>query len=142
MVGLASALKKSVLRRWASRSGSLVFTEVKSTLAVSRVSARDSPTTRVPSKRSKRPRTLVRPRWRMTNPTPEWAGSRFQVPAVRGRLVVLASVIVTDPKVTSVTIATGIVQECYDGAVSTSDAPSPTEVTAVTDVADGADGAD
>ena len=64
-------LKKSVERRWASRSALFVLIEARSIIAVTVVSARVGPTSSVASKRSKRPRTRASPRCRIEKSSAE-----------------------------------------------------------------------
>ena len=80
ILGAASVLKKSELRRCPSRSALLVSTELKSTSAVTELAAASVSTCTVPVKELKRPRTLDRPRWRTVKPTSLCAGSTAQVP--------------------------------------------------------------
>ena len=83
--GWASTEKKSVERRWASRSPLLVLIEARSMIASTLVSAIVSPTVTVASKRSNRPRTLAKPRCRIENSTAEWVRSGCQTPVRRPR---------------------------------------------------------
>jgi hypothetical protein len=82
MVGYFSASKKSPVRRWPSRLGSLVLIDSTLACAVTLESRGFSPVTRVPSKRSNVPRTFEIIRWRMLKLTSECVGSMTQVPAL------------------------------------------------------------
>ena len=81
IVGWVSASKKSPVRRCASRFGSLVVIEATSADAVTVESRGFSAVTKVASKRSNLPFTLLIMRWRMLKPTSLCAVSTFQVPA-------------------------------------------------------------
>jgi hypothetical protein len=80
-VGCDSTSKKSALRMWLSRLGSPVFTELRSTVAVTLDCSGSGAVTMVPSNLSKRPRTLLTIMCLTTKDTSECTGSIVHVPA-------------------------------------------------------------
>ena len=82
MVGNSSARKKSPVRRCASRSAFLVLIEATCAFAVTVDSSGFSAVTKLASKFSNTPFTLLIIRWRMLKPTSLWVGSMVQVPAL------------------------------------------------------------
>ena len=80
-VGCDSTSKKSALLMWLSRLGSPVFTELRSTVAVTLDCSGSGAVTMVPSNLSKRPRTLLTIMCLTTKDTSECTGSMVHVPA-------------------------------------------------------------
>lgn len=73
IVGYWSMAKKSLVRRWASRSAFLVLIEAMSTVTSTRESCGFSAAVTVASNVSKTPLTLLMARWRTLKPISVWA---------------------------------------------------------------------
>ena len=80
IVGCFSVWKKSSLRMWLSLVSLPVFTELRSTSAVTVEASGSGAVVMVPSNLSKRPRTLLTIMCLTTKDTSEWTGSMLQVP--------------------------------------------------------------